>query len=352
YRLGHFKELLANLSKLITKLEQSLVETDAPDLHLIYASALSIQGQTLKRVRQDSETDTSFQNAISEFKKWTLQVDPSPEVYCDYGVALYHVGQIAEAIEIFAIGAEKGSLNAEAYRFYGTSLSLLEKNPALAEKQFRESLKINPNDPLSYQALAENLEKQGKLEEAVDSYRKAAAQMFSNEMLDQARTTVAHALEINPDDAELLAMKGYTLVIEGRYEAALQALDESLRHAPDVAWTLGTKGQVLALLSRETEALESLYRAIKLNASEPWFFFVLGAVLSSLGRYEEALQPLDKAIELAPDDAQGLLLKGSVLHDLKRNESARELLYRAVELDPMVGPAFETLGKTLFELGQ
>jgi tetratricopeptide (TPR) repeat protein len=362
YQLGHFKELLANLSKLIGRLEQSEVGTegslDAPQFHLIYATALTIQGQALQRLRQDSEAGTSFQGAVAEFKKWFLRADPAPEAYCNYGVALYYGGQIAEAINMLAIGTEKGSRNAEAYRLYGTSLS--SRDPArlpLAEKQLRESLNLNQNDPLTHQALGENLEQQGKLEEAVDCYRRAAAQMFFNDMFDEARTTVAHALELNPDDAELLAIKGYILLSEGTYEEALRVFDESLSHAPDNATTLGMKGQTLALLSRETEALECLHRAIELNGSEPLLFFLLGAVLRSLGRYEEALVPLDKAVKLAPDNVQALVFSGSVLHELHHNDRARELLERAVDLDRAVGVAtsghtFMTLGETLVELGQ
>ena len=361
YHLGHFKELLPKLAKLITKLEQFFVGieniSDVTPFHLIHAAALSLQGQTLQQLQQNQEAQDSFQSAAAELSRWFSPDGPppgNPEIYCDYGIALYHLGKIAEAAEIFAIGTTKNSLNAEAYRLYGMSISMQEEKPEhllLAEAQFRKSLNENPTDPLSSEALGENLKKQGRLEEAFESYRKAAAHLISSGRIDEAEKNIARALDINPHHADLLTMKGYTLVVSGRYEDALLTFDDSLSRDPDNAVTLGLKGQALAFLSRETEALVYLQRAVELNSSDPSLFFVLGAVFRKLRDHKKALEALNKALELFPNYVLALVGKGRVLYDLDRNEEARESLQRAVELDPTLSQAFTTLGKTLIKLG-
>ena len=354
YYLGHYKELLSKLPKLITKLEQEGKSND-PRFDLLQVAALSLQGQTWQRLQQDQEARDSFKLAVTKFRESFSADGPPPgtlDIYSDYGTALYHLGQTAEAAKSFAIGAKNNSLNAEAYRLYGMSLSQQPDNSnlTLAEEQFRKSLNLNPTDPLSLEALGENLKAQGRVAEAVDSYWRAAAYLVSSGRIDEAEKDIEGALDINPHHAELLMMKGYTLVFKGRHEDALLTIDESLSLAPDNAATLALKGQTLAILSRETEAVEYLQRAVATNPSDASVFFMLGALFRKLKDYNKALEALNKALDLAPDYALALVGKGRVLHDLNRNEEACELLQRAVELDPTLGLAFSILGKTLIKL--
>ena len=355
YHLGHFKELLPKLLKLITRLEQESRSND-PRFNLLQAAAFSIQGQTLQRLQMNREAHDSFERAVAKFRESFSPDGPSsgaPEIYCDYGIALYQLGQISEAVESFAMGAQKNSLNAEAYRLYGMSVDQEENaNLLLAEEQFRKSLHLNPTDPLTLEALGENLKKQGRLADAFDSYWKAAAHFIGSGRINEAEKNIASALEITPDQPELLTMKGYTLIAKGRLEDALLTFDDSLSRAPHNAVTLGLKGQALALLSRESEAVEYLQRAVELNPSDASLIFMLGALFRKLKDYKKALEAMDKALELFPDYPLALVGKGRVLHDLDRNEEAREFLQRALELDPTLSLALSILGKTLIRLGR
>lgn len=358
YRLRHFDEVRANLTKLISRLESSLAPGDegpeASQRHLIKGSALTLMGQT-ERASESPAAVECFTKAINEFRKVNIAESESPEVHCDFGIALFYAGLVNEAIAKFAKGAEKGSLDAEAYLLYGVGLSQQQDNAdklKLAEKQFRESIKLNPNNPHAYQLLGTNLEAQSEFEDAADNYRRAAALMISSGLMAEAEDTVNHALEINPRDGELLASKGIILVVRGQLDEALRLFDASLKVNPGQALVLGLKGQTLVALGNEDEGLDCLQRAVMLDASQPWLFSALGLVLRNFGRYQESLSALEKAVSLDPHNAAVLGAKGVVHVLLQQPEQARKDLQHAVQLDPKLDWAQTALANLLIQLGR
>lgn len=149
--------------------------------------------------------------------------------------------------------------------------SCLNQDPLAAEPVLflREAIAKNPNLHKAYYLLGRALTRQGKLEEAVAAYRKAA--------------------ELHPDASYLVAL-GKAL---GTQEAALM----------------------------------EFRRALALDASYAEAHMELGRVYLRLEQFDEARQELEKAVELEPDFYEADYLLGRLLHRIgDEQQSHKQLL--------------------------
>lgn len=126
--------------------------------------------------------------------------------------------------------------------------------------------------------------------------------------------------------------KGAALIILGRYEEALEAIDRALDINPynEVAWV--NKGNALTKMGRLVDALRSFNAAIKVNPAYEVAWNNKGNALARLGRYEEALRCYEKALELDPDYRGAWVNKGYVLAKLGRYDEAAACADRVLRL--------------------
>ncbi|NJM62558.1 MAG: tetratricopeptide repeat protein [Oscillatoriales cyanobacterium RU_3_3] len=89
------------------------------------------------------------------------------------------------------------------------------------------------------------LQKLGRAEEAISSYDRA--------------------LELQPDDADILDRRAYALLTLGRYDEAMADWDKVLEIDPNYANAYYNKACYFALQDRVELALENLRRAIQLE---------------------------------------------------------------------------------------
>ena len=95
--------------------------------------------------------------------------------------------------------------------------------------------------------------------------------------------------------------KGTILLMQGKFDEAIKAYDESIRLDPKDAMTWSNKGITLG---------------------------------RDLGKYEEAIQCFDKAIEINPKYANAWINKGSALNDQGKYDKAIKTYDEAIRLDP------------------
>ena len=116
--------------------------------------------------------------------------------------------------------------------------------------------------------------------------------------------------------------KGAALVLLGRYEEALRAVDRALDINPknEVAWL--NKGNALMRVGRVLDALRCFNAAIKVNAAYEVAWNNKGNALARLGRHEEALRCYDQALAIDPRYRDAWANKGYVLTRLGRYEEA------------------------------
>ncbi|MFZ0930926.1 MAG: tetratricopeptide repeat protein [Syntrophobacteraceae bacterium] len=246
-----------------------------------------------------------------------------------------------------------------------------------AERTLRQCLELDPQQAWAYGELLDILRHRGASEEALKAF-------------DMNRD--------NPGWA--LVCKGLTLGQLGRYDEALDKIDEALLLLPNKSQAIKCKAYVLYLMGRDKEAFDLLngpdadifrtkvemlaasgnfqdaldaltnYDVREQHphpspATRMWLCVTRWKLLLKVGKYDEAEQALSKALALESDENQREFLKnlaggdaasqnltGRYLNRVNRFEDAEKTLRRALDLDSDIKGAHIALGQALRRLGR
>jgi Flp pilus assembly protein TadD len=127
--------------------------------------------------------------------------------------------------------------------------------------------------------------------------------------------------------------KGATLILLGRYEEALRAIDRALDINPrnEVAWV--NKGNALTRMDRPIDALRAFNAAIKVNALYEVAWNNKGNALARLGKFEEALRCYERALAIDPGYRGAWVNMGFVLTKMGRFDEAASCADHALRLE-------------------
>ncbi len=128
--------------------------------------------------------------------------------------------------------------------------------------------------------------------------------------------------------------KGATLILLGRYDEALRAIDTALDINPhnEVAWL--NKGNAFTKLGRLVDALRCFNAAIKVNPTYEVAWNNKGNALARLGKFEEALACYERALGIDAGYRGAWVNMGFVLTKLGRFDEAASCADRALGLEP------------------
>src|SRR3989449_475986 len=127
--------------------------------------------------------------------------------------------------------------------------------------------------------------------------------------------------------------KGATLILLGRYDEALRAIDTALDINPhnEVAWL--NKGNAFTKLGRLVDALRCFNAAIKVNPAYEVAWNNKGNALARLGKFDEALGCYERALEIDAAYRGAWVNKGFVLTKLGRFDEPASCADRAWGLE-------------------
>ncbi|MCX8952153.1 tetratricopeptide repeat protein, partial [Ruegeria sp. NA] len=183
----------------------------------------------------------------------------------------------------------------------------------------------NPDLPSVHVSLADLQRRQENYAAAVASYDTAIAltdsqaggnwflhyaRGISHERLkqwDQAETDFRRALELNPDQPQVLNYLGYSLVErKEKLDEALDMIQRAVEARPDSGYIVDSLGWVLFRLGRYEEAVEHMERAVELMPVDPVVNDHLGDVYWAVGRAREAEFQWKRALSFVdPEDTDG-----------------------------------------------
>lgn len=204
-------------------------------------------------------------------------------------------------------------------------------------------------------------------------------------LVQEAKTKVEKALEMQPEKAAYWDNLADCLLEQGDWRAATVALDKSLRSAPTKAETLYRLGSIFAYHEEYLEALRCFQGCCELSPRNPVYWELKAETHLHLGQIEQACQSFEKSLrhsvnlEVAtrlaycyiqlqnikkgiryyeivlkhePDNYDALCNLAAVYQNQDRSMEALNLLERAQNLYPHDPILTNNLAYTLVQLGR
>ncbi len=257
---------------------------------------------------------------------------------------------------------------------------LEERNPAAAEKVFRELAARDPDDSRASYYLGIALARQDRNEEAIEpleNARRAAKRPNASVLYElgtalgklerwrEAEEFLRQATELAPAEALFRLQLGwaYYSMLEGEKarteferviasapsamayfylgltdiglgesEAAVEALRAAVRMDPGLAEARVALGKVLARAGRDEEAEPVLLRALELPGIHAEAHFQLGLIAIRRGELDSALRSFEAAVDSDPGHLQAWYNRALALERLGRGDEARAAWARVAEL--------------------
>ncbi|WBU64016.1 tetratricopeptide repeat protein [Paracoccus aerodenitrificans] len=190
-----------------------------------------------------------------------------------------------------------------------------------AEKAALALTAASPELAQGWIALGDLMRQQDKWAQAVPAYDKAIslvdpaneddlwfplyARAIALERLgqfDRAETDLKAALEIRPDNANMLNYLGYSYVDRGQnLDEALRLIERAVELSPDDGYILDSLGWVLYRLGRYDEAVAPQERAVAEMSNDPLVNDHLGDIYWMVDRKREAEIQWKRALSLGPE---------------------------------------------------
>lgn len=158
----------------------------------------------------------------------------------------------------------------DGYAVRGMTRLWLDWNPASAEQDLRRAIALNASFAQAHQYLSTVLVVQQKMEDAIDSARRAA--------------------ELDPLSPISMTTMGYRLYYAGRYTEALAEFTRALAASPDFASARIGESQVYRAMGRSAESLAAVERAVPVAGGRTFVRAHLAYAQAKEGRRDEALQ--------------------------------------------------------------
>jgi len=182
------------------------------------------------------------------------------------------------------------------------------------ETLWQDTLAKNPKCWMAAGNLADELMRQGRLQEAIEHYEQA--------------------LRIRPNSAEGCLNLGNALLQTGKLPEAIGEYEQALRIKPDFAGAHNNLGLALLGQGRLQEAINQYEQALRINPGFPEAHSNLGNALLRTGKLREAIEQCEQAVRLKPDLAEGHYNLGVALEELGRTREAIQHYEQALRIKP------------------
>lgn len=353
YLLRHYDEVERILGELESNSQPATQGSSTgeqfAERSFLRASVFCLKGRLVSAKGTEVDAREAFMESVRLFESQKSEMEQhkfATRMRTDYGMALSHIGRTQEAMHLLKQVCESGAAPPEAFGYLGVAY---RQSGHLAEavNAFSQGLQLVPGEPRLLRYLAEALDAVGKQSEAVSAYCDAA--LAATDL--QIRAHLAHrALEIAPTDVRALNIAVNMQFAGQQPERSLAIVNAALQLDPNHAWALGLKGSLLRISGDLDEALKTL-RAIDVQTPElSWVLGELAETLHQLdsGHDTEALELLDRASMLNPQDAGALYSQARIR--LARGETFEAIvaLDQAVTINPQSAVYQGELGRSLF----
>jgi len=270
------------------------------------------------------------QDYRSELAIWqdTVAKRPdNPRAHDSLGAALYHMGQVTEAITQLREALRISPGYAEAHYNLGVALVMLSQTPE-AVSHWEQALRLQPTYPEAHNNLGLALWRMGR----VGHYQEA--------------------LKMRPDFAEAHCNLGDALFQQGKATDAISHYEKALQADPDLAEAHHGLGVALQQMGRTQEAIQQLEEALRLNPHYAEAYYALGVIFARVGKTQAAIDNYMQAMQLKPDFAEAHNNLGNLLLQQDKVTEAIAQFEEALRLKPDFVMAQNNLGNALLQSGR
>jgi tetratricopeptide (TPR) repeat protein len=282
-------------------------------------------------------------------------------------------------------GNSRGSLSAALTNL----MKLLAANPALAEAQAREILRVVPDQPDTLSLFAAALAAQGKLTEAVaalarltanepqhlsawrdlgdlhtamgkaeaantaylrhvdasvgDRAMMEAGSALAENRLAEAETILRAILKDHPTDIGAIRMLAEIAARLERYEQAEKLLRRALQLAPGFDAARTNLATVLHRQNRSLEAKTEIEILLARDPAHPGYRNQYAAVLARLGETDAAIKVYEGVVKDVPNQPKIWMSYGHTLKTAGRRAEAETAYRQSVTVQPSLGEAWWSL---------
>jgi len=305
-------------SEIIEKLRLRLTDTERKRLAKRHTRKTESYQLYLKgRFYWNKRTEEALKRGI-EFFKQAIEVDPSYALayagIADCYAVLNFFGDLSpKDSAIKAMAAAKKALEiddsiAEAHTSFGLIKLIYEWDWQSAERELTRAIKLSPNYPTARDWYSTYLMAIGKVDEAIHEIKNAqeldplspiittglARQLYYARRPEQAIEECLKILDMEPHFAPAHWFLGQAYEQQGRYDEAIDQLQQAVNYSGGRALMLSSLGYTYAVSGHRAEAegvLDSLHDASRQNVPALTFAFIH----AGLGQHDAAFEWLDKA---------------------------------------------------------
>ncbi|WP_033289647.1 tetratricopeptide repeat protein [Amycolatopsis jejuensis] len=217
-----------------------------------------------------------------------------------------------------------------------------------AEAAGRAAIALRPREPRLLVALGWVEDDRDREEESLAWYEQALAiepqygralewrlsALRQLERYDEAETALQAALELRPDDADLLLQGGWLAECREQFEEAADWFGRVQALEPWNEFAARARVRVLHELKRFDEAARAVQEAVERFPDDAAFLVQAAKVAEDRSRFEEALSWYERALGVDPEDTDAQLGRLFVLRVLRRFETAEKAAREVAERSP------------------
>lgn len=266
-----------------------------------------------------------YAGAIEEFSH-ALQLTPySAEAYLQRGLAYYDSGAIHQAVSDYtqALNFYPDSVEANYYR--GLARVVLKNLPGALEDVDR-AIRLNPHHAAAHNLRGIVRRKQGYIQDAIASFKKAAELYLAQKDKENCRLCLEKIKQLQPPEkpvqqqtstsAPIISTNAYfTQLLEkaekGDTREAIADLNWVLQADPQDAQAYCCRGVVRCKMGNYQEAIADFNQALQLNFQDAFVYRNRGKARSLLGDNQGAIADFNQALQIQPQDALVYVARGN-----------------------------------------
>ena len=201
-----------------------------------------------------------------------------------------------------------------------------------------------------HQVLKKRAVKRGGIK--IENQMRQALQCHEAGQLHEAEQMYQSVLDIKPEHADALHLKGLVAYQTGRHETAIDLIKRAIHNDPANPLYYSNLGAALRISGDLAGAVSCYNKAIRLKPNYPEAIFNLGSTYYSMGNLEQAIASYRQAIHIKPSYMEAFVNLGVIFNDLRRYAEAFEYCQSALNIKPDCADAYNNLGNAAKGLGR